>query len=170
MRYNYGLADTGWHEKWGTMAERMPTKTVRETVADNVRAFRQLRDIDQAALARRMLAVGIGWRQVTVSEVEREHRNITVAELLGLALTLGTTVEQLLDPRGPERIRGPGLSIGYAQPAVEDGQPAIEGYLDAIPPQFVTGLVCTHADYPVVKWDEQTGTIKSLSFEKVQPQ
>ena len=44
---------------------------VAEMVAGNVRAFRQLRGIDQAVLARRMESLGIGWRQVTVSEVER---------------------------------------------------------------------------------------------------
>ena len=58
-----------------------------------------------------MELLGISWRQVTVSEVEREHRNVTVPELLALAVALGTTIEQLLDPRGPERIRGPWLSL-----------------------------------------------------------
>jgi transcriptional regulator with XRE-family HTH domain len=140
------------------MAERVQTKTVAEIVADNVRAFRQLRGIDQAALARRMEGLGIGWRQVTVSEVERDQRNVTVSELLGLAFALGTTIEQLLDPRGPERIRGPWLSFSEL-PEVRLN--AGDGILDGIPGTHVTGLVCTHADYPVVEWDDDTGKIKS---------
>jgi hypothetical protein len=52
-----------------------------------------------------MELLSISWRQVTVSEVEREHRNVTVPELLALAVALGTTIEQLLDPSGSA---GPG--------------------------------------------------------------
>jgi transcriptional regulator with XRE-family HTH domain len=124
----------------------MPTKTVRETVADNVRGFRQLRGIDQSILARRMEGLGYGWRQVTVSEVERDQRNVTAAELLGLALALETSIEQLLDPRGPERVRGPGLSFTERDPD--------SGVIFAIPAMHVVNLVCTHALYPIVQWDD----------------
>ena len=130
-------------------------RTVAETVAANVRAFRQLRDMDQADLARRMYSVGISWRQVTVSEVERGGRNVTVAELLGLAFALETTIEQLLDTRGPERIRGPHLSF-YDRPedTVDKRFRAV-----SIPPEAVHALVCTHmpypeASYPVAEWDD----------------
>jgi transcriptional regulator with XRE-family HTH domain len=128
------------------VANRMPTKTVRETVADNVRGFRQLRGIDQSILARRMEGLGYGWRQVTVSEVERDQRNVTAAELLGLALALETSIEQLLDPRGPERVRGPGLS--FAERDTDSG------VIFAIPATDVVNLVCTHALYPIVQWDD----------------
>jgi len=130
----------------GPVADRMPTKTVRETVADNVRGFRQLRGIDQSILARRMEGLGYGWRQVTVSEVERDQRNVTAAELLGLALVLETSIEQLLDPRGPERVRGPGLSFAERDPD--------SGVIFAIPATHVVNLVCTHALYPIVQWDD----------------
>jgi len=120
----------------------MPTKMVRETVADNVRGFRQLRGIDQATLARRMEGLGYDWRQVTVSEIENDQRNVTVAELLGLALALETSIEQLLDPRGPERARGPWLSFGKGRGTY------------AIPGTHVVNLVCTHALYPIVQWDD----------------
>jgi transcriptional regulator with XRE-family HTH domain len=146
--------------------------TVAETVASNVRAFRQLRGMDQAALARRMEALGIEWRQGTVSEVERNQRNVTVAELLALAFALGTTIEQLVDPRGPERIRGPWLSFseegfGSANPNPGTDQQG-DGFIDAFPPQYVTGLVCTHADYPIVEWGDD-GKVKSFGFGKAQP-
>jgi transcriptional regulator with XRE-family HTH domain len=138
------------------MADRMPTKTVRETVADNVRGFRQLRGIDQAVLARRMEGLGYGWRQVTVSEVERDQRNVTVAELLGLAFTLETTIEQLLDPRGPERARGPWLSFAENDPDHRRGTYAIPG-------THVVNLVCTHALYPIVQWDDDE-KVNSLTW------
>jgi transcriptional regulator with XRE-family HTH domain len=137
------------------MAQRLPAKTVAETVADNVRAFRQLRGIDQAVLARRMELVGISWRQVTVSEVEREHRNVTVPELLALAVALGTTIEQLLDPRGPERIRGPWLSLSGASEVDLDNR----GPIDAIPAEKVPLLICTHGEYPVIEWDDENSEV-----------
>jgi transcriptional regulator with XRE-family HTH domain len=77
------------------------TQTVKETIASNVRTYRQLRGIEQSTLARHMQSVGFAWRQVTVSEVERGERNVTVSELFGLALNLDTTVEKLIDTRGP---------------------------------------------------------------------
>ena len=67
--------------------------------------------MEQGKLARRMQSLGHMWRQVTVSEVERGQRNVTVPELVALTLALGATVEQLLDPRGPERRRGPSLAL-----------------------------------------------------------
>ena len=50
-----------------------------------------------------------------MSEVERAQRNVTVAELLALTLALETTIEQLLDTRGPERKRGPHMAL-YDKP------------------------------------------------------
>jgi transcriptional regulator with XRE-family HTH domain len=145
------------------MANRMPAKTVAETVADNVRGFRQLRGIDQAVLARRMELLGISWRQVTVSEVEREHRNVTVPELLALAVALGTTIEQLLDTRGPERIRGPWLSLSGAPEVDLDNR----GPVDAIPAEKVSSLVCAHGEYPVIEWDDENSEVKI--FDWVEP-
>jgi transcriptional regulator with XRE-family HTH domain len=145
------------------MVEALHIRTVAATVAGNVRAFRHLRGIDQATLARRMESLGIAWRQVTVSDVERGPRNVTVAELLALAATLGTTIEQLLDPRGPERIRGPLLS--FSDPDPDDPS---HGVLGAVPPEHVTGLVCTHADRAVIEWEDD-GTMKSLWFEGAEP-
>ncbi len=140
--------------------DRVQSIGVAEVVAGNVRAFRQLRDIDQAALARRMNALGIGWRQVTVSEVERGPRNVTVSELLALAFALGTTIEQLLDPRGPERIRGPWLSLSGALEVDLNNS----GPMDAIPAEKVSSLVCTHGQYPVIEWDDDNGEVKSLHW------
>jgi transcriptional regulator with XRE-family HTH domain len=84
---------------------------VADVLASNVRAFRLLRGIDQATLARMMLLLRHDWRQVTVSEVENGRRNVTAPELVGLVVALGATVEQLFDPRGPERKKGPALAL-----------------------------------------------------------
>jgi len=51
-------------------------------------------------MAARMRALGHEWSRQTVSDVERSVRNVTVDELLGLALVLGTPISELLDPRG----------------------------------------------------------------------
>jgi transcriptional regulator with XRE-family HTH domain len=127
-------------------------KTVREAVADNVRAFRQLRGMDQADLARRMYSLSMSWSRVTVSEVERSQRNVTVAELLKLALALGTTIEQLLDTRGPERIRGPHLALYDRSEDPTERTP----FHIVLPPTAVPALVCTHPSdpYVVAEWDD----------------
>ena len=86
--YNYGRDDTGQHERgvteWTEFAEDS-----QEAVGRNIRTYRQLRDLDQDALARRLKRLAIPWRRVTVSEVERGERHVTVPELVGLALALG---------------------------------------------------------------------------------
>jgi transcriptional regulator with XRE-family HTH domain len=127
-------------------------KTVAETVAGNVRAFRQLRGMDQADLARRMYSLSMSWSRVTVSEVERGQRNVTVAELLKLAFALGTTIEQLLDTRGPERISGPRLAL-YDR---SEDPTARTPFHIALPPEAVPALVCTHPSDPylVAEWDD----------------
>jgi transcriptional regulator with XRE-family HTH domain len=128
-------------------------KTVKETVAGNVRAYRHLRNIDQAGLARRMYSLGMfPWSRVTVSEVERAQRNVTVAELLALTLALETTIEQLLDTRGPERKRGPHMAL-YDKP--ED--PTERRFHLPLPAEAVQALVCTHTPHPiqpVAEWDD----------------
>jgi transcriptional regulator with XRE-family HTH domain len=130
-------------------------RTVKDTVAGNVRAYRHLRGMDQADLARRMYSLGMfPWSRVTVSEVERGQRNVTVAELLGLTLALTTTIEQLLDTRGPERKQGPRMAL-YDKP--ED--PTERRFHIALPAEAVPALVCTHtphpsAPHPVAEWDD----------------
>jgi transcriptional regulator with XRE-family HTH domain len=151
-------------------------KTVAKTVAENVRTYRQLRGLDQDALARRMQSLGIPWRRVTVSEVERDQRNVTVAELPWLVLALGTTIEQLLDTRGPERMRGPGMVSLAPSPEWADLGREIRTEVDgrevvyhevrqlAIFPENMTALVCTHKARAVAEWDDD-GSLNSLHYE-----
>jgi transcriptional regulator with XRE-family HTH domain len=120
-------------------------QTVKETVAGNIRAYRQLRGLEQSELAHRMRAIGIPWRQATVSEVERSQRNVTVTELLGLTITLNATVEQFVDTRGPASRVGPQLVL-----ADQVDEPAAIPFL----PSSVTVLVCPHKLYAEVEWVE----------------
>jgi transcriptional regulator with XRE-family HTH domain len=159
-------------------------RTVAKTVARNIRTYRQLRGLDQDALARRLQNLAIPWRRVTVSEVERGERNVTVTELLWLALALQTTIEQLLDTRGPERLQGPWL-VPLEQPlpaeAVaelgrevrgKDGDKEIVGReirFQAIPPENLTALVCGHEARAIAEWDDETGILKALHYEREEP-
>lgn len=83
-----------------------------EALAKNVRDYRLLRDVTQGDLAARMSRLGHGWGRSTVSAVEGNGRNVTVDELGGLAISLGTSIGQLLDPTGPDHSRILGLDVG----------------------------------------------------------
>lgn len=92
-----------------------------DALAENLRAYRLLRHMTQDQLASRMAHLGHGWGRSTVSAVEGRSRNVTVDELFGLALTLGVTMGQLLDPTGPDRGRPLRLDVGLR--SEENGQP-----------------------------------------------
>jgi transcriptional regulator with XRE-family HTH domain len=130
---------------------------VADAVASNIRAYRQLRGFEQDALARRMASLGFKWRRPTVSEVERRNRDVTVAELFGLTAALGTTIENLIDTRGPEGRRGPDLLISD-RPPLPDG-PVLDGQVVepfdrrlVLPPGSVSALVCPHRLYAEAEW------------------
>jgi transcriptional regulator with XRE-family HTH domain len=145
----------GWH-------------TVAQIVADNVRAYRQIRGLDQAQLSQRMQLLGIGWRRPTVSEVERKQRNVTVAEALGLALALGVTVEQLVDSRGPEARRGPWLLLAEGPEPLkvtDDDGPGYQVVGLPIKPEDVTALVCSHKAYVEAEWADKQYELRFVHEE-----
>jgi transcriptional regulator with XRE-family HTH domain len=92
-----------------------------DALAANLRAYRLLRNLTQDGLAARMTHVGHGWGRSTVSAVEGRTRNVTVDEMFGLALSLGVTIGQLLDPEGPDRTRRLSLDVGLR--VADDGRP-----------------------------------------------
>jgi transcriptional regulator with XRE-family HTH domain len=92
-----------------------------DALAANLRAYRLLRHLTQDELASRMTHLDHGWGRSTVSAVESRSRNVTVDELFGLALSLGATIGQLLDPEGPDRSRRLSLDVGLRVP--DDGRP-----------------------------------------------
>ena len=83
-----------------------------EVLADNVRAYRALRQLIQEELAERMSELGHDWSRSTVGDVERNARGVTVDELFGLAISIGVTIGQLLDPTGPDHSRALSLDVG----------------------------------------------------------
>lgn len=83
-----------------------------QVLADNVRAFRLLRGLTQAELGDRLTELGHGWGAGTAGFVERGDRSVNVDELCGLAVALGVTLGQLLDPSGPDHSHRRSLDLG----------------------------------------------------------
>ncbi len=83
-----------------------------DALAENLRAYRMLRLMTQDQLAARMNDLSHGWGRSTVSAVEGRTRNVTIDELFGLAVTLGVTIGELLDPTGPDNSRLVSLDVG----------------------------------------------------------
>lgn len=93
-----------------------------EVLAQNIAAYRALRHITQAELAGRMTLLGHAMGRSTVSAMEVKGRNVTVDELFGLAVSIGVTIGQLLDPTGPDHSRPLALDIGLRS-GVDDRRP-----------------------------------------------
>lgn len=77
-------------------------RTPAEVLATNVRDWRVLRRLRQRDVAERMRKLGHRWHAKTVSVVESNDRAVTTDELIALALVLGVTLAELLDPDGPD--------------------------------------------------------------------
>jgi hypothetical protein len=88
-----------------------------------------------------------------VSEVERGQRNVTVPELISLVLVLSTTIEQLLDPRGPGGKTGPGMRLTSGKQKQR---------WEVVDPRDVSGLVCGHEVDVEPEWT--LFGIKSIKF------
>jgi transcriptional regulator with XRE-family HTH domain len=76
------------------------SRFLSDVLADNVRAYRSLRRLSQEELARRMVAARHPWTRATVSDIERANRNVTIDELLTLAMIVDSPIGDLLDPAG----------------------------------------------------------------------
>lgn len=73
-----------------------------DALAANVAAYRKaaVPPMRQQDLADRMTLLGHPWTQAVASMTETATRNVTVDELLALAVALGVTPAELLDPGG----------------------------------------------------------------------
>lgn len=99
--------------------ERVPTNSgsggafaPSQVLADNVRSYRGLLHLTQDELGARMAALGHEWTGGIVGFVERRSRAVAVDELCGLAVCLGVTLGQLLDPTGPAFSHRRSLDLG----------------------------------------------------------
>lgn len=74
---------------------RKPTATLRQTLAENLKDFRERQQLSQEALA------GLcGLHRTYVGSVERGERNVTLSTLEVFATVLGVSVPELLTPGG----------------------------------------------------------------------
>jgi transcriptional regulator with XRE-family HTH domain len=137
------------------------TRFVADVLAENIRAYRLLRRLEQEQIAGRMQLLGHRWSRVTVSEVERGRRNVTVPEMVSLVVVLSASVEQLLDPRGPGGKTGPRLV--FTRRAEDEDFPLV-----SVDPKYVTGLVCSHKVYVAPEWSS-VGLLKSVLYRDVRP-
>ncbi len=87
-----------------------------EVLARNVRTFRASLGLRQSDVADRMQRLQYDWTDSIVGFVERNDRNVTVAELHGLALIFGVTIADLLDPTGPGENHADPVDYGLPEP------------------------------------------------------
>jgi len=147
--------------------------------AANVKRYRQIRELDQDDVATAMQDLGHAWRQVTVSEVERLKRNVTVPEMVALVMVLGASIEQLLDPRGPGSKKGPDLALSDRTMRVtgdeDDGTlltamgPIPQSHRRTIPARYVSGLVCSHKYWFEVIWSVDSRELKGTDVVEGRP-
>src|SRR5262249_43156081 len=68
----------------------------------NISAARGRLQLSQRATSARMRARGFGWQQQTLAAVEKAKRRPTAEEVLGLALSLDTTIAALMSASDPD--------------------------------------------------------------------
>lgn len=74
---------------------RKSSDCLRQTLAENIKAFRKQQGLSQEELAERC-----GMHRTYIGSVERLERNVTLSTLEVLSETLGVTVPELLTQRG----------------------------------------------------------------------
>lgn len=128
--------------------------SIPELLAGNVRAYRLLRRLEQDEVAGRMQSLGHGWRRATVSEIERSRRNVTVSELVGLAMALNVTVAELLDSRGPGGRAGPRVGLPVRTRRHEPyGEVTEDMPWFSVAAEDLGMLVCSHQRHVEILWD-----------------
>lgn len=73
---------------------RIPSSSIRATLAQNVRSYRKDHDLSQEELADLCEL-----HRTYIGSVEREERNVSLSTLEVLAQALGVSVPELLTPR-----------------------------------------------------------------------
>lgn len=78
----------------GQNQRRKPSQTLTQILADNIRAFRQARNLSQEELADMC-----NLHRTYVGSVERGERNVTLSTLEAFSAALGVSVPELLTKR-----------------------------------------------------------------------
>jgi transcriptional regulator with XRE-family HTH domain len=89
-----------------------PDQTYSGAIVANIMRARAKLRLSQKALGSRMKVLGFSWRQQIVNAVETGERRLQVDELLGLALALETTLQELLSPSENDRETSVALPSG----------------------------------------------------------
>lgn len=76
------------------MMLRIPSSSIRATLAENVRSYRKDNGLSQEELADLC-----DLHRTYIGSVEREERNVSLSTLEALARALGVSVPELLTPR-----------------------------------------------------------------------
>lgn len=83
-----------------TSSLRKPSASLRTTLANNLRSFRDERGVSQEEFADMC-----GLHRTYVGSVERGERNVTLSTLESLASVIGVSVSQLLSGKSPKSDR-----------------------------------------------------------------
>jgi transcriptional regulator with XRE-family HTH domain len=137
-------------------AETDTTVHPSQAVASNLRRLRRLRRLTQEDLAERMTVLGYGrtgsWKRTTAAECESGKRQVTVNELVGLAMILGATIGELLDPGDAN------LGLGDVE---------LEGEPDGAPlaPRFVRPFVRSDIALELTEHAAERFTLRTLPVD-----
>lgn len=157
-----------------------PVLTPSQILARNVGALRRLRGWRQELVAERMSFLGHSWVQQTVSEVEQGRRNVTVDELLSLALVLVITVDRLLDARIERAAFGELEGLIEVRPKPQQRKVALlrpasaaVNYAATQAPEMLIddvdmqGVLCGHKAEMEVTWDDvERWRLRKIEFHK----
>ena len=94
-------------ERPGASIGSRETVDYAQILADNIDRARDASGFTQAAVAECMARVGFPWKRITVAEVERGVRRVSLDELVGLAAIFGKPIVEFLLPQGDVDYRLP---------------------------------------------------------------
>ncbi len=116
-----------------TPAQREPhkgSKFLSQLVGERAREARSLHNnLSQHDVAERMELLGHNWVRQTMARIESADRNLTVDELVSLAIALQTSVAYLLSPASPaDPYTSDPVDIGGPDPLGRDELSALFGF------------------------------------------
>lgn len=106
----------------GGRTPREGSKFISQVFGENVRAERVRQDRLQDEVAEGMVELGHGgWSRVTVSNVERAQRTVSLDEFVALSIVLGVRPLDLLDPHDAHIDHGGGETFDPTPPGTIRG-------------------------------------------------
>jgi transcriptional regulator with XRE-family HTH domain len=151
-----------------------------QILARNLGGIRRLGGYRQELVAERMNFLGHPWTRQTVGEVEQNRRNVTVDELLSLALVFGITVARLLDAQIERAALGDLEGLIEVRPKPRQRKVALlrptsaaVNYANTQHPEMLIddvdmhGVLCGHEAEMYVAWDNlERWRLRKIEFHK----